>query len=113
MQLADTGKRGHGLDVEVVERVAGVEAHAGCTDRIARRLDLLELRHHGRALGVAAARMEGVRIRTAVDLADRGADALRGLDLAQVRVDEDRDDDAGAFQALYHFGDALLLRGDV
>ena len=81
VQLAHARQARHRLHVEVVERVAGVEAHAERADRLARALDLLQLRDNGRALRVAALGVEGVRVGAGVDLADRGADALRRLDL--------------------------------
>ena len=76
------------LHVEVVERVPGVEAHA--QPRIASpaaRIFASSATTAGLAR-VAPLRVERVRVRPGVDLADRGADARRRLDLADVRVDE-------------------------
>src|SRR5437764_216770 len=113
VQLAHAAQRSDGLDIEVVERVAGVEAHAKAADRIAGALDALELCDHLGALGVAALRVEGVCIGPGVDLAHRGANARRGLDLPQLGVDENRNHDARVLEPLHGAGDAFLVAHDV
>ena len=82
-------------------------------DRFARLADLFQLLHHGGALRVAPFRVEGVGIRTRMDFADRSADALRRLDLAQLGVDEHRDHDAGSGQALYGLLEGFLLGNNI
>ena len=50
------------------------------------------------AFGVASLGVEGMRIRSGMHFADRSADALRRLDLLQVRIDEYRHHDSGVAQ---------------
>ncbi|MNC91602.1 hypothetical protein D3C83_78950 [compost metagenome] len=88
--------------------MAGIEAHAERADSLARGVDLLQLRQHRRALGVAAPGEERVRVGAGVDLAHRGADALRGLDLRELRVDEYRHPDSRIREALHNAGQSFL-----
>src|SRR6185437_16108342 len=87
--------------------------HAERADRLAGAAHLVDLFHHRRALRVAAARVEGVRVGAGVDLADARADARRRLDLRELRVDEYASDDAGIGEARDRFAQLLLLADDV
>ena len=49
----------------------------------------LSMRLPAVAFGIAALGMERVRVRPRVDLAYRGADARRGIDLLRLGIDED------------------------
>jgi hypothetical protein len=93
MQLAHAGELRDRFDVDVVERVTGVEPHAPRTDGFARSGEAAEFGDHCRTLGVAPARVERVGVRPGMHLADRGADPVRGINLPLVGVDEHADDD--------------------
>src|ERR1043165_8777659 len=94
VQLPYTGERRDRLHIEVVERMAGVEAKPVSKYRRARRANSFELGYDGSALRIAAAGVKGMRIRTGMDLAHAGADERGGFDLAHVGIDEDAGDDA-------------------
>src|SRR5947199_9063845 len=94
MQLANARQRRDWLNVEIIERVARVEAHAERTHGVPGAANRMELGYHRRAFCVASFRMEGVRVGAGVDLADLRADHGGCLDLSDVGVDEDRRDDA-------------------
>src|ERR1700676_3227117 len=74
MQLAHAGKRGNGLNVEVVERVSGVEAHAERANSRAGVTDLGDLGDHRGTFAIPPLGVKGMRIRTGMNLADLGAD---------------------------------------
>src|SRR3954469_2176159 len=96
MKLSHAGQPSHRLDIKVVERVTRVEAHAQSTDRLPGGLNFLQFGDDRRALRVAPLGMKRMRVGAGVYLANRSADALRGVDLLRICVDEDRDHDAAA-----------------
>src|SRR5664279_5863960 len=73
MQLAHTGKRRDRLNVEVVERVSGVETHAKRAYGCAGVADLVDLGDHRGTLGISSLRVKRMRIRAGMDLTDLGA----------------------------------------
>src|SRR2546422_1591850 len=74
VQLPYPRQPGDRLDVEVVERMTGVEPHAERANGLAGAPDALELGRHRRALLVASLRMEGVSIRSGMHFAHRRAE---------------------------------------
>ena len=67
---------------------------AAAAERVA-----IELGHHRRALGIAAAGIERVRVRAGMDFAHPHAGAGGRLDLRDVGIDEHAGEDAGVGQA--------------
>src|SRR5439155_1870113 len=101
------------LDIEIVEGVAGIEAHAAVVDRLTGDPHLVELRDYRRAFGIAALGVEGVGVRPGVNLAHARTDARRGFDLPQVGVDEHAGYDAGIGQILHRPLEGRFVRGDI
>src|SRR5947209_9046162 len=99
VQLPSPRQPGDRLDVEVVERMTGVEPHAERANGLAGAPDALELRRHRRALLVASLRMEGVGIRSGMDFGHRRADAAGRLQLPHFGGDVHPYNDPGFVQA--------------
>ena len=113
VQFAHAGQRGDGLHVEVVQAMAGIEAHAGLLDQRTSGGHALQLSADGRAGHVAAFAVEGLGVGTGVQFADRGTSPCSGLDLGRLGVDEDAGDDAVVGQPADGVGDGGFLGQDV
>ncbi len=92
------------MDVDVVQGVAGVEAHAGLANQFSGAADFLQFLADGGAFGIAAAVEEGMGVRTGVNFADREAAGVGGFDLIFLGIDEGADGEAGVDQ----LGDNVL-----
>jgi phosphate transport system protein len=109
VQLAHAGQARDGLDVVVIQGVSGIEAHAGVRDELAGAVDLLEFGAYGGARIIPAAVVEGVGIGAGVDLANREAALVGGLDLGLIGVDERADEHARLGKLGDDIGQPMLL----
>jgi hypothetical protein len=88
VEFSNPGKSGDRLDIGVVQGMTGVESHARLDDGFPGPSNLGQPRGDLGHLGGSAMLVEGVRIRTGVDLADREAALGGGGNLTEVRIDE-------------------------
>ena len=113
VELPDPRKSGDRLNVGIVQRVPGVESHAGLDDGLSRPSDLGEPRRDLRHVGGAAMLVKRVCIGAGMDLTDREA-AFRGRsDLTEVRIDEGRHRDSDGGQSLDDIGHPFTGSRDV
>ncbi len=107
VKLPNVRKRGHGLDIEVVERMAGVETHSGIDDGTAGSLELPEGGTHRRGFGVPAMFMKGVGVGAGMKLADRETAGCGGFDLSRIGIDEGRGRDPLLTESIHHPSKAI------
>src|SRR5690606_33876148 len=97
---------GNWRDRVIGETVAGVAFKAQFLGKHRRLLDPLQLTG-------ARRRIERIAIGAGMDLDDIGADLLRSLKLARLGLDEQRNADAGALQALDIVTQAVMTARDI
>src|SRR5690606_9166555 len=100
IELGNAIERGNGPDVAVVQAVAGVDPHAVAQAFGHGRAQALQF---GFALGLA-----GLGVGAGVQFDDRRANLRRGLDLGDIRVDEQRHPDTGIVQARHRVAHGAL-----
>lgn len=106
VQFGHTGDLRDGLDVEVVQGMAGVQAHPEGSAAVARVNKARELIGQRLAVEVAAAECEGCGVLTGVELAGIKARGFAGFDLGGIGFDERRDRRAGAWE-IFEAGDVV------
>ena len=113
MQLPHAGERGHRLDVDVVQGMTGIEAHAGCLDRSPGEGNALELGLNRRAVGIAASFEKRLGIGAGVDFTDPRTNGRGRFDLGKVGIDEHARADPGVSQPGHRRAQPLELADDV
>jgi len=103
----------NGLNVDVVERMARVEAHANRPDEIARPANTREFMPNRSAFGITSLLMKSLRVRPCVNLAHAGTDSCGRFYLRCFGVDENAGDDARIGQTSHHLLEACLLGNNV
>ncbi len=97
VEFGDVGECGDGLNIAVVESVAGVELHALFDDFLAGILDFVDF-SADLGVGEIAVLLEELCVGTGVDFANFEADVGGGADLGWVGVDEGAGTDILSFE---------------
>lgn len=113
MQLPDIGKSGDGLDIEIIESVAGIKPHPRLADESACFSNFLNLGDHFGAVCIPTEIPEGVGVGAGVDLTDLEVTSLRRLDLVGLGVDKRADDDSSVPKPTDDLPEPLCLAGDI
>ena len=93
--------------------MAGVETHTQRTNLLARGCDPLQLGLNGRTFDIASGRVEGMRVRTGMNLADLNAHASSSSDLIGLCINKGAGDDTGITQFGHDVGETRLLADDI
>ena len=76
MQLAYPRNRSNRLDVRIIERVTGIEAHARIANRLARKSNFFQFGQHRGTLGISSLCIKRMGIRAGMDFAYSCADTV-------------------------------------
>ena len=113
MQLPDIGKSGDGLNIEIIESVAGIKPHPRLADESARVSNLFNLCDYFGAVCIPTEIPEGMGVGAGVDLADLETAVLGRLDLVGFSVDKRTDDDSSVPKPSDDTAEPILLSGDI